>query len=130
MVDPDLWDALGRIKYRDNRVLRVVYSGNINPWYIVTVCFDREMRGKLFKMQYKKRISGEPPRTSAMGVPHIGAVSAGEAVAWRANSFQSSLKPRETPTQGFPLLGMFCDFEKLSYPTMAPMLNWFLMLPI
>lgn len=46
-VDADLQHALGRIKERDDRVLRVVYNSRINPWRIVTVYFDRAMREKL-----------------------------------------------------------------------------------
>ena len=46
-VDPDLQHALGRIAERDDRVLRVVYNDKTDPWRIVTVYFDRAMRGKL-----------------------------------------------------------------------------------
>ncbi len=46
-VDPDLQHALGRVRERDDRVLRVVYNDKTDPWRIVTVYFDRAMRGKL-----------------------------------------------------------------------------------
>ena len=46
-IDPDLLHALGRIAECDDRVLRVVYNDKTNPWRIVTVYFDRAMRGKL-----------------------------------------------------------------------------------
>jgi hypothetical protein len=46
-ADPLLRHALGRIPERDDRVLRVVYNETIHPWRVVTVYFDRAMRGKL-----------------------------------------------------------------------------------
>lgn len=46
-VDPDLRHALGRIPERDDRILRVVYNINIEPWRVVTAYFDRTMRDKL-----------------------------------------------------------------------------------
>jgi hypothetical protein len=46
-IDPELLHALGRIPERDDRVLRVVYNKNIDPWRVVTTYFDRAMRGKL-----------------------------------------------------------------------------------
>ena len=46
-TDPLLHHALGRITERDDRVLRVVYNEIVHPWRIVTVYFDRAMRGKL-----------------------------------------------------------------------------------
>jgi len=44
--DSELTSALGRIAERDDRVLRVVYNGNVDPPRIVTVYFDRGLRGK------------------------------------------------------------------------------------
>ena len=46
-IDPELRHALGRIPERDDRVLRVVYNKDIDPWRVVTAYFDRAMRGKL-----------------------------------------------------------------------------------
>jgi hypothetical protein len=46
-ADPDLQHVLARIGEHDDRVLRVVYNKNSNPWRIVTAYFDRTMRGKL-----------------------------------------------------------------------------------
>lgn len=46
-ADPLLRHALGRIPERDDRVLRVVYNEAVHPWRVVTVYFDRAMRGKL-----------------------------------------------------------------------------------
>jgi len=46
-ADPELRHAFGRIPERDDRVLRVVYNETISPWRVVTVYFDRTMRGKL-----------------------------------------------------------------------------------
>lgn len=46
-VDLELQHALGRIGDYDDRVLRVVYNRNSDPWRIITVYFDRTMRGKL-----------------------------------------------------------------------------------
>jgi hypothetical protein len=45
--DPELMHALAKIPGHDNRVLRVVYNANAEPVRIVTVYFDRAMRGKL-----------------------------------------------------------------------------------
>jgi len=45
--DPKLIHALASIPEYDNRVLRVVYNPTENPWKIVTVHFDRRMKGKL-----------------------------------------------------------------------------------
>ena len=44
--DPGLMHALGRIAERDDRVLRVVYNGSVDPTRIVTAYFDRGQRGK------------------------------------------------------------------------------------
>jgi hypothetical protein len=46
-IDPELHHALGRIAERDDRILRVVYNINTEPWRVVTAYFDRAMRGKL-----------------------------------------------------------------------------------
>lgn len=45
--DPVLCHALGRIAEYDGRVLRVVYNVTSEPWNIVTVYFDRGLRGQL-----------------------------------------------------------------------------------
>ncbi|NLE12000.1 MAG: DUF4258 domain-containing protein [Actinobacteria bacterium] len=45
--DPSLVQAFGRIRERDGRVLRVVYTQNEGSIYLVTVFFDRSMKGKL-----------------------------------------------------------------------------------
>lgn len=45
--DPELMHALSRISERENRVLRVVYNAYTEPVRVVTVFFDRNMRGKL-----------------------------------------------------------------------------------
>lgn len=46
-IDPALSYALLPIAERDGRVLRVVYNHTIEPWKVVTVYFDRTMKGKL-----------------------------------------------------------------------------------
>lgn len=43
--DPGLTSKLGRIAERDGRILRVVYNGNVDPPRIVTVYFDRGLKG-------------------------------------------------------------------------------------
>jgi hypothetical protein len=45
--DPVLRHAIGRISEHGNRVLRVVYNGSVEPVRVVTVYFDRTLRGKL-----------------------------------------------------------------------------------
>ena len=45
--DPNLRYALKRIAECENRVLRAVYNADKNPINIVTVYFDRTMKGKL-----------------------------------------------------------------------------------
>lgn len=45
--DPELMHALSRISEHENRVLRVVYNAYTEPVRVVTVFFDRNMRGKL-----------------------------------------------------------------------------------
>lgn len=46
-TDPELQHALGRIPEWGDRVLRVVYNKTREPWRVVTVYFDRGMRGRL-----------------------------------------------------------------------------------
>ena len=46
-TDPELRHALGVIPEYGNRVLRVVYNYTTDPWRVVTVHFDRRMKGKL-----------------------------------------------------------------------------------
>lgn len=46
-ADPALGYALLPIAERDGRVLRVVYNHSTEPWTVVTVYFDRTMKGKL-----------------------------------------------------------------------------------
>ena len=46
-TDPALSYALLSIAERDGRVLRVVYKHIIEPWKVVTVYFDRTMKGRL-----------------------------------------------------------------------------------
>ena len=46
-TDPALSYALLSIAERDGRVLRVVYDHTIEPWKVVTVYFDRTMKGRL-----------------------------------------------------------------------------------
>lgn len=45
--DPQLRHALRAIPDFDYRVLRVVYNATRNPPHVVTVYFDRSMKGKL-----------------------------------------------------------------------------------
>ena len=45
--NPGLTSAVGRIAERDGRVLRVVYNANVEPPRVVTVYFDRGLKGKL-----------------------------------------------------------------------------------
>jgi len=45
--DPDLFHALDPIAEREDRVLRVVYNGKMEPWRVVTAYFDRVWRGML-----------------------------------------------------------------------------------
>ena len=45
--DPDLFHALAPITEREDRVLRVVYNGEIDPWRVVTAYFDRAWRGMI-----------------------------------------------------------------------------------
>lgn len=45
-ADPSLLHALGRIKERGQRTLRVVYNPSVDPRRVVTAYFDRRERGK------------------------------------------------------------------------------------
>jgi hypothetical protein len=45
--DPELTHHVGRIKEHGNRALRVVFSTQVSPVRIVTVYFDRGMKGRL-----------------------------------------------------------------------------------
>ena len=42
----DLMHAFVRIAERNNRVLRVVYNASVHPVRVITVYFDRRLRGK------------------------------------------------------------------------------------
>ncbi len=45
--DPQITHAMGKIPEHGGRVLRVVYNGTRKPVTVVTVYFDRAMKGKL-----------------------------------------------------------------------------------
>jgi len=45
--DPEITHALGKISEHGERVLRVVFNGTKTPAKVVTVYFDRAMKGKL-----------------------------------------------------------------------------------
>jgi hypothetical protein len=45
--DPELVHHIGRIKEHGNRALRVVFNKAMGPARIVTVYFDRKMKGRL-----------------------------------------------------------------------------------
>lgn len=45
--DPEIERFFRRIPDRDNRVLRVAVNTRVTPWRVVSVFFDRTMRGKL-----------------------------------------------------------------------------------
>jgi hypothetical protein len=52
LIEPDRLDdalehRLGRIKGYGNRVLRVIVNRNVAPEKVITVYFDRTMKGKL-----------------------------------------------------------------------------------
>ncbi len=47
LIDPALEHRLGIIAEHDNRVLRVIVNTECNPVRVVTVYFDRTMRGTL-----------------------------------------------------------------------------------
>ena len=44
--DPQLQHAIGRIPEHGDRHLRVIYNENSAPWRVVTVYFDRGLRGE------------------------------------------------------------------------------------
>ncbi len=46
-VDSAVRHALKRIAEADNRILRVVYNATTTPSRIISVYFDRRMKGKL-----------------------------------------------------------------------------------
>lgn len=46
-LDADVRHALKRVPERDGRVLRVVFNFRQKPWLIVSVFFDRRLRGAL-----------------------------------------------------------------------------------
>jgi hypothetical protein len=51
-TDPDKFDpavrhALKKIPEMDNRVLRVVYNSSVQPLRVISVHFDRRLRGTL-----------------------------------------------------------------------------------
>lgn len=46
-LDPTLEHWLGKVVEHDNRVLRVILNVHVDPLQVVTVYFDRKMRGKL-----------------------------------------------------------------------------------
>ena len=45
--DPDVERFFGRVPERDDRVLRVAVNTHVVPWRVVSVFFDRDMRGRL-----------------------------------------------------------------------------------
>ena len=45
--DPELAHHIGRIKEHGNRALLVVFNKSMGPVRIVTVYFDRKMKGRL-----------------------------------------------------------------------------------
>jgi hypothetical protein len=45
--DPEVERFYRRIPENENRVLRVVVNTNLAPWRIVSLFFDRNMKGKL-----------------------------------------------------------------------------------
>ena len=47
LKDPNLRHALAMIAEYDKRVLRVIYNVTTNPNRVVSVYFDRKLRGKL-----------------------------------------------------------------------------------
>lgn len=46
-IDPAARHAMRRIAEKDNRVLRVVYNSTTEPRRIISVYFDRGMKGRL-----------------------------------------------------------------------------------
>jgi len=47
LVDPDLEHRLAPIPEHGNRVLRVIVNNSARPIRVVTLFFDRKMRGRL-----------------------------------------------------------------------------------
>jgi hypothetical protein len=45
--DPELMHHVGRIEEHGNRALRVVFNNSASPVRIVTVYFDRKLKGRL-----------------------------------------------------------------------------------
>ena len=45
--DPELERFYGRVPEFGNRILRVVLNTRVEPWRVVSVFFDRSMKGKL-----------------------------------------------------------------------------------
>jgi Domain of unknown function (DUF4258) len=45
--DPEVTHALGKISEHGGRVLRVVFNGTKVPMKVVTVYFDRSMKGEI-----------------------------------------------------------------------------------
>ena len=45
--DPELMHHVGRIEEHGNRALRVIFNNSMDPVRIVTVYFDRKMKGRL-----------------------------------------------------------------------------------
>ncbi len=46
-ADAELLHALGKVPEFGDRVLRVVYNHKVQPWKVVTMYFDRAMKGRL-----------------------------------------------------------------------------------
>lgn len=46
-IDPELSHAFATISEFGDRVLRVVYNHRESPWEVITIHFDRKMKGKL-----------------------------------------------------------------------------------
>ena len=45
--DPDVERFFRRVPEQDGRVLRVAVNTRVEPWRVVSVFFDRDMRGRL-----------------------------------------------------------------------------------
>ena len=45
--DPEVERFFARVPERDDRVLRVAVNTRVVPWRVVSVFFDRDMRGRL-----------------------------------------------------------------------------------
>ena len=43
---PGVMHAFARVAERDDRVLRVVYNASVHPLRVITVYFDRRVRGR------------------------------------------------------------------------------------